>query len=141
MQVLQLNVFESNPFEIYQKPKKPWDSSARNKFLVDLNNFEPPPLSELRTTPKKEKTVPEILKVGDLVKTSYGSGPYKVQAITLINTYGYPPCYSLSMSDPGRKEIHYWINEIVAVGGRLLMLFKANNDEVFIMKKDGADNV
>lgn len=134
MEALQLNIFESDPDEIDRKPRKPWDGSARNKFLVDLNNYELPPLSELRTTPKREKTVPQILKIGDIVKTSYGTGPYKVQAITLINTYGYPPCYSLSMSDVGSNHIHYWINEIVAVGGRLLMLFKANLDEVFLVK-------
>jgi len=134
MQVLQLNIFESNPHEIYQRPKKPWDSSARNKFLVNLNNFEPPPLSELRTTPKREKTVSEILKVGDIVKTSYGTGPYKVQVITEINTYGYPPCYSLSLSNINCNKIDSWINEIVAVDGRLLKLFKGNEDEIFIIK-------
>jgi len=98
MDVLQLNLFESNPYDIYRPPKKPWDGSARNKFLVDLNNLETPPLSELRITDKQEKTVPKILKVGDIVKTSYGSVMYKVQVIALVDNYGYPPCYSLSLS-------------------------------------------
>lgn len=75
MEVLQLNMFDIDPYEIYRKPKIPWNPKWCTKCLVMINYCELPPLSEMRTTPKGEKTVPELLKVGDVIKTNYGTGP------------------------------------------------------------------
>lgn len=50
MKALQLNMFEINPYENNQRPKKPWSPASANKYLVNLNNCELPPLSEMRVT-------------------------------------------------------------------------------------------
>jgi hypothetical protein len=34
-----------------------------------------------------------------------------------------------------RDSDHHWINECVAVGDRILMLFEANRDEVFVVDR------
>lgn len=97
----------------------------------------------LRATPPGEPKVPEILKPGTVVRTSYGNNPYVVLKVDGPFFY-HPPEeaaayeeWSLHLVRPeewsaGRKEPSAWINEVVAVGGRLLMLFANNADEVLI---------
>lgn len=74
----------------------------------------------------------ELLKEGDVVRTSYGTGPYIVDHIGKYPTYGVE-CYSLGLKDMLGKR-GYGINELVAVDGRLLALFLANEDEVEVLK-------
>ena len=38
-----------------------------------------------------------------------------------------------------RKKADYYINELVAIDGRLLKLFVANTDEVFVQGRAGTD--
>ena len=97
----------------------------------------------LRSTPPGEPKVPDILKPGMVVRTNYGEKPYVVLKVDGPFFY-HPPEqaaayeeWSLHLVSPeewsaGRKEASAWINEVVAVGGRLLKLFANNSDEVFI---------
>lgn len=97
----------------------------------------------MRSTPPGEPRVPEILKPGMVVRTSYGSNRYVVLKVDGPFFY-HPPEeaaayeeWSLHLVSPeewsaGRKQPSAWINEVVAVGGRLLKLFANNPDEVFI---------
>lgn len=84
-----------------------------------------------RITPKGEKTVPELVCQGDVVTTNYNTGPYRITKITLIECKKYPPCYSLRMARAEGGKDSYYINELVAINGRLIKLFKTNSDEVF----------
>lgn len=43
-----------------------------------------------------------------------------------------PPCRFPKYRDGDR----HWVNECVAVDGRILKLFEANTDEVFVVKRD-----
>ena len=74
----------------------------------------------------------ELLKEGDVVRTNYGTGPYIVDHIGKYPAYGVD-CYSLGLEDLNGKH-GYGINELVAIDGRLLHLFLANEDEVEVMK-------
>ena len=114
-----------------------------------------PTEEEYRVTPKGQKTVPQIVKVGDIVRTSYGTGPYRVEKITGPYKQHYdaakgqqvkaPESYSFVLSDVDAKRTkegklpknysYSYINELVAVDDRLLALFMANEDEVFIEGK------
>ena len=89
-------------------------------------------VNQYRVTPKGEPTVADLLHPGDIVTTNYNTGPYRIVKITLVEVPGCPPCYSLRMSLPGGKDARYFINDLVAVNRRLLKLFVANKDEVFI---------
>lgn len=97
----------------------------------------------LRVTPPGERKVPEILRPGAVVRTSYGSGPYTV--VLVDGPYFFHPpeeaaayeIWSLHGVSPkewaaGRRDPSAWINDLVAVGGRILTLFSNNTDEVLI---------
>jgi hypothetical protein len=81
---------------------------------------------------------------GDTVSTSYGTGGVVIEVKEYL--YTAPTGETLShfsivyvSSDRGakyRETDRHWINECVAVAGRILMLIEANADEVFV--GDGA---
>lgn len=99
----------------------------------------------LRLTPPGQKTVPELVLIDDLIKTNYGTGPYRVEKITKHTYYKICEAYTLVLSYPDAprnkngelpKNYSYsFVNEIVAQDGRLLMLFEANKDEVIVIGK------
>jgi len=76
-----------------------------------------------------------------VVRTSYDTGPYVVEAISEHEDYGVKNI-SLVCSLPDAKrrkdgkmsgEPDGWLNEIVAVDGQLLKLFKASTDEIIVL--------
>ena len=99
----------------------------------------------LRLTPPGQKTVSELVVIDDLIKTNYGTGPYRVEGVTKNTYYGICEAYSLVLSEvnaPRNKNgelsknySYAGINEIVAQDGKLLMLFEANKDEVMVVGK------
>ena len=101
--------------------------------------------NRLRLTPPGQKTVPELISIDYLIKTNYGTGPYRVEEISKHTYYGICEAYSLILSQPNAqrnkngklpKDYSYsYINEIVAQDGKLLMLFEANEDEVIVVGK------
>ena len=98
-------------------------------------------------------SVPEVLFPGDIVETSWKSGPYKIESIVgpfYAATVGdeevpCPPHYTLQCSTvdakrnkDGRlpKDYEYsYINLVVAVGNRFLSVFEASKDEIFLVAK------
>ena len=85
----------------------------------------------------------ELVHIGTVVRTSYNTGPYVVEQINEHIIYGLKTI-SLVCSLPDAKrrkdgqmmgEPDGWLNEIVAMDGRLLKLFKANEDEVFVERE------
>ncbi|SMH26285.1 hypothetical protein [Mesorhizobium australicum] len=83
------------------------------------------------------------MRPGDTVSTSYSTGG----VVTEVKDYFYaaptgetlfhfaivyvPPERAAKYRDTDR----HWINECVAVGDRILMLFEANEDEVFVVDR------
>ena len=83
------------------------------------------------------------MQPGDTVSTSYGTGGVVIE--TKEYFYTAPTGETLSHfsivyvpSDRAakyRETDRHWINECVAVARRILMLFEANADEVFVVDR------
>ena len=94
-----------------------------------------------RRTPAGAPTVADLVQLGDKISTSYGTGGVVVEVMeyfyaaptgeTLLHfTIVYvPPDRASKYRDSDRC----WINECVAIGDRILKLFEANADEVFVV--------
>lgn len=121
--------------------------AATSEFQRDMGFDQ---VGGLRVTPAGEPTVPDIVKPDMIVRTNYESGPYRVLEVTGPfymeddRTKAWPH-WSLCMVRADEKKkgkkakvADSWINELVAVGGRLLKLFEANDDEVFIVPAEGS---
>ena len=94
-------------------------------------------LADCRVTPEGQPIVPDIVKPGDVITTSYCSGPYHLLSVRLSDPEfeGCPPSYTLAMTNAkGGKSENCLINNVVAVDGRLLQLFADNSDEVYIWR-------
>jgi cysteine synthase len=109
---------------------------------IDQRTAVLPDGTRLRMTPGGQKTVNVLVEEGDIIRTSYGTGG-RVVGVTEYTVYGLP-VYTITFVDVEAKPFldgHYartalnWINECVAQDDRILMLFEANDDEVFIVQK------
>ena len=82
----------------------------------------------------------ELVHPGSVVSTSYGTGPYVVEEIHEHEHYGVKLIsFVCSLPDSPRSKNGRmkgnpdgWLNDYLAVDGRLLALLLANNDEVII---------
>lgn len=99
-------------------------------------------LARYRQTPLGQPEVDGLVLPGDTVWTSYGSGPYIVKEVAAQECRGMR-CFTLVLLDLGedgqrkrKREADGWINEVVAVDGRLLKLFAVNDDEIFVAKRE-----
>lgn len=99
-------------------------------------------LLQYRQTPHGQPEVDQLVFPGDTVWSSYGSGPYVVKEVNAYECQGMR-CFSLVLVDLGEADVRKrkrescsWINEVVAVDGRLLKLFVRNEDEVFIARHE-----
>lgn len=99
-------------------------------------------LMQYRQTPIGQPEVDGLVLPGDTVWTSYGSGPYIVKEVAAQECRGMR-CFTLVLLDLGdaasrkrKREADGWINEVVAVDGRLLKLFAANDDEIFVARRE-----
>jgi hypothetical protein len=96
-----------------------------------------------RRTPAGAPTVADLVRPGDTVSTSYGTGGVVIEVKEYF--YAAPTGEMLShftivYVPPDRGAKHRdtdlcWINECVAVGNRVLKLFEANTDEVFVVDR------
>jgi hypothetical protein len=94
-----------------------------------------------RRTPPGAPTVADLVRPGDKISTSYGTGGVVIE----VKEYFYAAAMGETLSHftivylpPDRTAKHsdadrHWINECVAVGDRILKLFEANTDEVFVV--------
>jgi hypothetical protein len=98
-----------------------------------------------RRTPPSVFTVADLVRPGDTVSASYSTGGVVIEVKEYF--YAAPTGETLShftivYVPPDRVAKYrdtdrHWINECVAVGDRILMLFEANGDEVFVVGRDG----
>jgi len=123
-------------------PEEHW---ALNDGTLDLEEEER--RFPKRRTPPGQPTVSDIVKPGDIVKTTYDTGPYRVEKVRVYKSYVGDPIFTLIVSNPngrykkdGRatKENLCWLNELVAVDGRLLAYFVNNDDEVIVVDSSQA---
>ena len=118
---------------------------ARNTYTAGLSE---PTDGRYRRTPEGQPKVPDFVAPGSVIRTNYDTGPYIVTKVS--GPYEYRPDdgdghayehYSLTMvhsskfrERPAKATLKgdSYINELVAVDGRLLKLFEANTDEVTV---------
>lgn len=117
--------------------------------IIDERTAQLNDKQKLRITPEGQKKVKELASVGDLVRTS--SGRYmgikgmsydwegRIISVSKHLVYGLPT-YSICFVDIekyGKKyrdyDYHY-LSELVAQDNRILQLFVANKEEVFVKK-------
>ncbi|MCE4058472.1 hypothetical protein [Pseudomonas sp. Au-Pse12] len=115
------------------------DWPAHSSYQADSGFLD---LQQYRQTPLGQPEVDSLVFPGDTVWTSYGSGPYVVREVAAQGCRGMR-CFTLALVDLGedkpgkrKREANAWINEVVAVDGRLLKLFANNCDEVFIARRE-----
>ncbi|MDQ0982679.1 hypothetical protein QFZ45_005945 [Pseudomonas synxantha] len=117
------------------------DWPASSGYQADMGLKD---LMRYRQTPMGQPEVDGLVFPGDTVWTSYGSGPYIVKEVAAQECRGMR-CFTLVLLDLGedgqrkrKREADGWINEVVAVDGRLLKLFAVNEDEIFVAKREMA---
>lgn len=111
---------------------------AHSLFSAGLGAYDP---GRYRSTPSGAPDVAKLVRPGMMIHTSYGTGGIvtKIEGPPLHVTAGgreYPH-FTIVYVPAGRLSRHTtldrnWINECVAVNGRILMLLEADTDEVFI---------
>lgn len=94
-----------------------------------------------RRTPVGAPTVADLVQLGDKISTSYGTGGVVIEVEE--HFYAAPTGETLShftivyvppdRASKYRDTDRCWINECVAIGDRILKLFEANADEVFVV--------
>ena len=127
----------------HRKPPPPtgeatWE--AHSTYTADLGV---PDRHHYRRTPPGSPTVADLVRPGDTVSTSYSTGGIVVELKEYF--YAAPTGETLShfaivyvptdRAKNYRDTDRHWINECVAVGDRILMLFEANEDEVFVVSR------
>lgn len=118
-------------------PAMPTVSGAHSAYSASLGTPDP---GLYRRTPPGQPSVPELVGPGATVRTSYGTGGVvvRIEASTFTAESGEVFAHhTIVYVPPDRADRHRdsdlrWINECVAVDGRILMLFEANRDEVFV---------
>jgi hypothetical protein len=102
-----------------------------------------PDRRKYRRTPPGAPTVADLVRPGDAVATSYSTGGVVIDvqkhfhAAPTGETLSH---FAIVYVPPGRTTWYrdfdrHWINECVAIGDRVLMLFEANTDEVFVLSR------
>lgn len=94
-----------------------------------------------RRTPPGAPTVAGLVRPGDTISTSYNTGDVVIEVKEYFHAA--PTGETLShftivyvppdRASKYRNTDRCWINECVAVGNRILKLFEANTDEVFVL--------
>ncbi|MFU0506257.1 hypothetical protein [Pseudaminobacter sp. NGMCC 1.201702] len=127
----------------HRKPSPPAEKptgEAHSTYTADLGV---PDSLRYRRTPPGSPTVADLVRPGDMVSTSYSTGGI----VTEVKEYFYAAPTGETLSHftivyvPPERAAKYrdsdrhWINECVAVGDRILKLFEANEDEVFVVDR------
>lgn len=107
---------------------------ARNPFQADTLEMALPPDLALRQTPAGQPTVQELCPPGSIVRTNYNTGPYVVRRLA-AHTWRGCVSWSLHCSKVNSEKIGYWLNDYVAVDGRLVHLFSNNDDRVIVTRR------
>lgn len=120
--------------------KKPRQFMAYTTAQADLGYPAP---GHYRRTAPGAPTVADLVHPGDTVRTSYDTGGIVIAVDEL--TFTAPtgerlPHFTIVYVPPERYGRHrdndrHWINECVAVDGRILKLFENNGDDVVVIDR------
>lgn len=120
------------------KARHTWE--AHSTYTAELGV---PDRRRYRRTSPGAQTVADLVRAGDTVSTSYSTGGVVIEVKE--NFYAAPTGetrshFTIVYVSPDRAANYrdcdrYWINECVAVGDRILMLFEANMDGVFVVDR------
>lgn len=87
-------------------------------------------------------SVRELCPPGTIVRTNYGTGPYEVVDVSGPHSFEHEGerlehfslnlCHVAQRPAKGKPKAHAWVNDLVAVDGRLLKICGNNDDEVLI---------
>lgn len=111
---------------------------AHSLYSADLGEHDP---GRYRLTPPGAPDVPALVRPGMAVRTSYGSGGIVIAVegpvIHRVPDGTEYPHFTIVYVPADRFGRHTkldrnWINECVAVHGRILKLLEANSDEIFV---------
>jgi hypothetical protein len=113
---------------------------AHSTYTAGLGAPDP---CRYRRTPPAAPTVADLVQPGDTVSTSYGTGGVVIEVKEYFHAAptGEPLShFTIVYVPPDRVTKHrdtdrHWINECVAIGDRILKLFEANADEVFVVDR------
>lgn len=113
---------------------------ACSTYTADLGA---PDRHRYRRTPPGAPTVAGLVWPGDTISTSYNTGGVVIEVKEYFHAA--PTGETLShftiVYVPSDRASKYrdtdlcWINECVAVGNRILKLFEADTDEVFVLRR------
>ena len=114
--------------------------AAQSIYQTKLGYPDP---GRYRRTPPGAPTVSELVRPGDTVRTSYGTGGIVTavdQAMFTAPTGEAFPHFTIVVVPPGQcgrypDQVRHCLNEYVAVDGRIRKLFEASNDEVFVVER------
>lgn len=128
---------------IHRKQISPTSKKTYEAHSTYTAGLGVPDRCRYRRTPAGAPTVADLVRPGDTVSTSYNTGGIVIE----VKEYFYATPTSETLSHftivyvpPDRATKYrdvdrHWINECVAVDGRILMLFEANTDEVFVVDR------
>lgn len=108
---------------------------AHNSYQVETG-MDLPTDFQFRSEPPGGPTVHDLCPAGTIVKTSYSTGPYTVFSVSPRMWRGLRS-WSLTCSAVGKQKPEFYMNEYVAVDGRILHLFSNNDSEVMILDRPG----
>jgi hypothetical protein len=106
----------------------PWP--LRSCYVADLNGYR---VTQDMLRHPSGPAMRDLVAAGMAIRTSYNTGPYLVKRISAHENYGVK-CYSFACTGVDRHG-EYYLNDYVAVDGRILHLFLANDDELIIEKE------
>ncbi len=127
----------------HRKQTPPAGTKTYEAHSIYTASLGVPDRRRYRRTPPGAPTVADLVRPGDTISTSYNTGGIVVEVKEYFHAA--PTGETLSHftivyvpSDRASKYRHsdrHWINECVAVGNRILKLFEANTDEVFVVDR------
>jgi hypothetical protein len=130
----------------HRKPTSPTPSKTYEAHSTYTASLGAPDRCRYRRTPPGAPVVADLVRPGDTITTSYGTGGVVIE----VKEYFYTAPtrerlshFTIVYVPPDRTAKHRdtdrnWINECVAVGDRILKLFEANPDEVFVDRAQSA---
>lgn len=106
---------------------------AHNPYQADIAQMELDPEMHYRTEAPNGPTVQDICPPGTIVATNYSTGPYVVRTVSDHMWKG-KRSWSLTCAQLGEKKADSYLNDYVAIDGRIRHLFGNNSDEVLILE-------